>query len=260
MTYFRIYVSLGRRNKAGKNVPKEGDNDRLAQKAMLAGAAVTLIGLIFIPQVWPDSSRPSWWLTYGANAGVVGDTIGGIAGPILNFTGLLLVYYSLREQFKANQQQARQHEYDSTAQLLERFLALLDKHKEVFTKLPQLEFANRLKLKTTIDENLELPLGYTAMQLRQSELRQIVGLFHLITVRIPLLTAEQKQSVAQILVTSYRHWLQACHDSYALHFAGAHADLSTVTTAQIQALNAPSVLMIGEQLQKISAIETAFLN
>lgn len=35
----------------------------------------------------------------------IGDNIGGIAGPILNFVGLLVVYFSLREQFKSNQLQ-----------------------------------------------------------------------------------------------------------------------------------------------------------
>lgn len=38
-----------------------------------------------------------------ADTGPIGDTIGGIAGPVLNFTGLLVVYFSLREQFLSNQ-------------------------------------------------------------------------------------------------------------------------------------------------------------
>lgn len=37
----------------------------------------------------------------------ISDNIGGIAGPILNFVGLLVVYFSLREQFNANQIQLR---------------------------------------------------------------------------------------------------------------------------------------------------------
>ncbi|WP_426491262.1 hypothetical protein [Hymenobacter sp. 102] len=38
-----------------------------------------------------------------AETGPIGDTIGGITGPVLNFTGLLVVYFSLREQFLSNQ-------------------------------------------------------------------------------------------------------------------------------------------------------------
>ncbi|GGF27455.1 hypothetical protein [Hymenobacter cavernae] len=50
-----------------------------------------------------------WTLTHlysGVNFAAkdpIGDTIGGIAGPVLNFAGLLVVYFSLREQFTSNQ-------------------------------------------------------------------------------------------------------------------------------------------------------------
>jgi hypothetical protein len=40
-------------------------------------------------------------------ASQLGSTIGGIAGPLLSFSGLLIVYFSLREQFHANQIQLR---------------------------------------------------------------------------------------------------------------------------------------------------------
>jgi high-affinity nickel permease len=189
--YFSIVMKAAKEQKIPKIVSTEVHNDKLARWVMIGGAVITLIGLYFIPMAL--TNKPSWWQTYGQNTGVIGDTIGGIAGPILNFTGLLLVYYSLREQFKANQQQMQQYEYDSTTQLLERFIALLDKHKEVFIKLPQLEFAHRLGLKTSVDENIEAPLGFTALRLRQSELRQIVSIFNLIMSRLPTLTDNQKK-------------------------------------------------------------------
>jgi hypothetical protein len=37
-----------------------------------------------------------------AHIGQIGDVTGGITGPILNFLGMLIVYYSLREQLRAN--------------------------------------------------------------------------------------------------------------------------------------------------------------
>jgi hypothetical protein len=61
--------------------------------------------------------------------------------------------------------------------------------------------------------------------------------------------------MARILSTSYRHWLQACHDSYAYHFLGVGVDLSSATTEQIQALNAQSISIIGEQLQKLAEMD-----
>lgn len=54
-----------------------------------------------------------WVLTHFSSGisfietGPIGDTIGGITGPVLNFTGLLVVYLSLREQFLSNQIQIR---------------------------------------------------------------------------------------------------------------------------------------------------------
>jgi hypothetical protein len=50
-----------------------------------------------------------------SETGQIGDTIGGITAPFINLLGALLVYYSFREQIKANkiQMQALNHEIKS---------------------------------------------------------------------------------------------------------------------------------------------------
>jgi hypothetical protein len=62
---------------------------------LLAGAALTYLPL-------------SPWAARFRDTGTVGDTIGGIVGPVLNFIGLLVLYFSLREQFAANQIQIQE--------------------------------------------------------------------------------------------------------------------------------------------------------
>jgi hypothetical protein len=126
--------------------PAKNNNKYRAQRAMWAGACFTLLGLLIIPL-----SVPSMLLKYSQETGFVGDTIGGIAGPILNFTGLLMVYYSLREQFKANRQQAKQIKsevdrsrseryFDLTFKLVEKLTDVVEKQEEVFINLPLLNF------------------------------------------------------------------------------------------------------------------------
>lgn len=69
------------------------------------------------------------------DTGEIGDTIGGIAGPILNLTGLVLVYYSFREQYKANQLQIESNK--KLRKDVKRQLKRADKERnfELFLKL-----------------------------------------------------------------------------------------------------------------------------
>ena len=126
-------------------------NDKYAQNAMLAGAVVTLLALIIVPAYWPG--KPNWWITYGADTGVIGDTIGGIAGPILNFAGLIVVYYSLREQIVANKNQTDQIKneiernrneryFDLTFKLIDKLNDAVEKNAEMFVSLPKANYEN----------------------------------------------------------------------------------------------------------------------
>lgn len=69
-----------------------------------------------------------------ARVGQAGDVTGGITGPILNFCGMLIVFYSLREQLRANniQNAAVRHELKSSAEeaILKSTEHLIDAAKE----------------------------------------------------------------------------------------------------------------------------------
>jgi hypothetical protein len=68
--------------------------------AILTGLTVAIAGVLwvyFTPSIQAEFQ----------SSGAVGDTIGGITGPILNFVGMIVVYFSLLEQLKANNAQNR---------------------------------------------------------------------------------------------------------------------------------------------------------
>lgn len=91
--------------------------------------AVILIGVIasfvvLLAVFWSPSKAS---LNFASYTGPLGDTIGGIAGPILNLTGLVVVYFSFREQLRANQiqmdalsKEIRQRNTDETLKVIER--------------------------------------------------------------------------------------------------------------------------------------------
>ena len=58
------------------------------------------IFIMFLPLIFSIKGCES--LVFDQNTGVIGDTIGGITAPFINFFGAILVYLALKEQIKAN--------------------------------------------------------------------------------------------------------------------------------------------------------------
>ena len=77
---------------------RKPSNNEFALITVIAGAILASI----LP--WILTYRPWSFLDF-SSTGPIGDTIGGIAGPVLNFAGLLVVYFSLREQTQASNSQ-----------------------------------------------------------------------------------------------------------------------------------------------------------
>lgn len=72
--------------------------------AIISGLVIATIGVLLIVYRYHDAQIAF------KDSGVVGDTIGGIAGPILNLAGMIVVYLTLQAQM-----QAFQHEVKKTA-------------------------------------------------------------------------------------------------------------------------------------------------
>lgn len=77
--------------------------------------------------------------SFDQNTGVIGDTIGGITSPFVNFLGAYLVYLALKEQIKANKiitRQLRKEKIDQNQILyFSNFSNQLDRIKKNLTKL-----------------------------------------------------------------------------------------------------------------------------
>jgi hypothetical protein len=106
------------------NKREKGESDKIAQIVLVAaaGISVTVVGLVLI--IFHNYQ-------IAEKTGTLGDTIGGIAGPILNFAGLYIIYLSLREQFEANEIQKDSHnkseKREYTTKNLEICLNLIDR-------------------------------------------------------------------------------------------------------------------------------------
>lgn len=69
--------------------------------ALTFGILLSIVLPIVLPKILPYVAS----LNTFTKTGSIGDTIGGIAGPILNLTGLILVYFSFQQQMHANKKQ-----------------------------------------------------------------------------------------------------------------------------------------------------------
>ena len=139
---------------------KPDTNTKWAVWTICVGAFLSIILPALLSQFYWK-----FWGDKGVNfhdTGQVGDTIGGVAGPILNFAGLLVVYFSLREQAKSTADQKEQFEKDQirseNENVLGTALKLLDDLKIEVEKLlgDQTLSQHNSTAQASITNNLEL--------------------------------------------------------------------------------------------------------
>ncbi|WP_035558068.1 hypothetical protein [Hymenobacter sp. IS2118] len=220
-----------------KKKVKKFDIDRSARWTIGGAIFLTLAALWVVPMVW--SGHPNLWNVYNQNTGVVGDTIGGIAGPILNFAGLIIVYYTLREQIKTNENQFEQIRaetkraqnesfFDLTYKIIERFSETVERQKRLFAEIPEIGFGIRRGNRVTSSEGM----GATKPA-RQDELldfrRQFFTLtqfFGVISRRIEgeSLTGEQKVILLDLLDVTYGDRLGNAVSDYQRLFGSAQIE------------------------------------
>jgi len=181
---------------------------------------------------WLLTSR-SWLGISFHDTGPVGDTIGGIAGPVLNFAGLLVIYFSLREQLVANylqrealddqkqQIEAEKREsqnekyFELTYTLLEKLADSVHRNETVFAEVAQHDywwnFDNTLAASDKEHEDADKKwLGYVW------KIRGMLSLFSLIMDRMDneILTLDQKQLLASLVELQYISKLDECRIAY----------------------------------------------
>ena len=180
---------------------------------------------------WALTSR-SWFGISFLETGPVGDTIGGIAGPVLNFAGLLVIYFSLREQLAANylqresldeqkkqieaEQRDSQNEkyFELTYKLLEKLADAAHRNETVFAEIAQHDYW----------WNYDHTLGATEQEYDEAhkqwlkyvwKIGDMSNLFSLIVRRMEneVLTLDQKQLLASLVEFQYISKLNECRIS-----------------------------------------------
>lgn len=181
---------------------------------------------------WALTSR-SWFGISFLETGPVGDTIGGIAGPVLNFAGLLVIYFSLREQLAANylqresldeqkkqieaEQRDSQNEkyFELTYKLLEKLADAAHRNETVFAEIAQHDYW----------WNYDHTLGATEQEYDEAhkqwlkyvwKIGDMSNLFSLIMRRMEneVLTLDQKQLLASLVEFQYISKLNECRIAY----------------------------------------------
>ena len=181
---------------------------------------------------WALTSR-SWFGISFHDTGPVGDTIGGIAGPVLNFAGLLVIYFSLREQLAANylqreeldeqkkqieaEQKDSQNEkyFELTYKLVEKLADAAHRNEAVFAEVAQHDYW----------WNYDHTLGATEQEYDEAhkqwlkyvwKIGDMSNLFSLIMRRMEneVLTLDQKQLLASLVEFQYISKLNECRIAY----------------------------------------------
>lgn len=104
---------------------------------------LTLIVIAFVFLLVPYLvTNKSWGWSYGQDTGVIGDTIGGIVGPLVGFIGVILTFLAFYIQFQANQVQIKAlEEQKKSAQQQEKQI-LLQQFESNFFELLKLQREN----------------------------------------------------------------------------------------------------------------------
>ena len=181
---------------------------------------------------WVLTSR-SWFGISFHDTGPVGDTIGGITGPVLNFAGLLVIYFSLREQLAANdlqrvalddqkrqietEQRDSQNEkyFELTYKLLEKLSDAAQKSEPNFIDMVKLDYYHQhgnqlIYTDQEDDEANKMWLWY------YRQIQDMLNLYSLIMSRMEtdILSLDQKQLLVSLLELQYISKLDRCRIEY----------------------------------------------
>lgn len=128
--------------------------------SLLIGLALLVVVYFFFVLPWLANGQLGWWSRYyfDDSTGHVGDTIGGISAPFVGLLSAFLLYYSFREQVRANQlQRDALVEQRINAEDLASFETLLMLFNEINSNVDTMMYEG-------IYEDTELLYGVTALR------------------------------------------------------------------------------------------------
>lgn len=109
-------------------------------------APLIIVLFIVLAIVAPYILTRNWGIVSFGKPTDVGSTIGGISGPILNLLGLLLIYYSFRQQFQANKMLEEEKNENRKTRYFEILREYISQFKQSFDKIDIVKVQTSLKL------------------------------------------------------------------------------------------------------------------
>lgn len=86
--------------------------------------------------------KPAWVITYDSNTASIGDSIGGIVGPIVGFVGIILTFLAFYIQYLANKVQMQSLTEQKDQSLKQERQILLQQFESIFFELLKLHREN----------------------------------------------------------------------------------------------------------------------
>lgn len=124
-----------------------------------------LLLTIAAPLIFTQFCSP---ISFDANSGAIGDTIGGITAPFISFIGAILIYISFEEQVKYNKQQIENQNID-------RFR---NDYEEIKNEFNDVSIENSEINSTLLDKKFESPIEIYYEDLKLSKEGNITFEFH----------------------------------------------------------------------------------
>jgi hypothetical protein len=108
---------------------------------LFAGLTLIIIAFCFFLVPYLVTNKSLGW-SYGQDTGVIGDTIGGIVGPLVGFIGVILTFLAFYIQFQANQVQIKALEEQKKSAEQQEKQILLQQFESNFFELLKLQREN----------------------------------------------------------------------------------------------------------------------
>lgn len=106
----------------------------------ILGVVISILVIVLIFEIIPCIVSQYNGTMFDANTGAIGDTIGGIANPIVGGISIALLFYTLREQIKSNNLQKTVSDYDMLMKLRN---DILEKSKNITVKVHSESFITK---------------------------------------------------------------------------------------------------------------------
>jgi hypothetical protein len=112
------------------------------QKILLFSGLILITAVLTFLLIPYLVTNKNWGWEYSSNTGVIGDTIGGITGPLVGFIGVILTFLAFYIQFQANQVQVKALEEQKTSAKQQENQILLQQFESNFFELLKLHREN----------------------------------------------------------------------------------------------------------------------